>query len=100
MLNRWTEYCTELCNHKANGTPSVLDCAQTGGQTFYPWPKKEKKNKKKKPAVEQTTQEALATRRTRTTKYLLTPHLPQTRFLLFFLLSLFSFIHDFHVHSQ
>ena len=26
MLNQWTEYCTELYNHKASGDPSVLDC--------------------------------------------------------------------------
>ena len=26
MLNRWTEYCTELYNHMANGDQSVLDC--------------------------------------------------------------------------
>ena len=29
ILNRWTEDCTELYNHKANGDPSVLDCPQT-----------------------------------------------------------------------
>ena len=29
VVNRWTEYCTELYNHKANGDPSVLDCPQT-----------------------------------------------------------------------
>ena len=29
ILNRWTEYCTELNNHKANGYLSVLDCPQT-----------------------------------------------------------------------
>ena len=29
ILNRWTEYCTELYNHKANGDPSVLDCPRT-----------------------------------------------------------------------
>ena len=29
ILNRWTEYCTELHNHKANGDPSVLGCPQT-----------------------------------------------------------------------
>ena len=29
ILNRWTEYCSELYNHKANGDPSVLDCPQT-----------------------------------------------------------------------
>ena len=25
-LNRWTEYCSELYNHKANRDPSVLIC--------------------------------------------------------------------------
>ena len=29
ILNRWTEYCSELYNHKANGDPSVLDCPHT-----------------------------------------------------------------------
>ena len=24
ILNRWTEYCSELYNHKASGNPSVL----------------------------------------------------------------------------
>ena len=26
ILNRWTEYCSELYNHKANGDASVLNC--------------------------------------------------------------------------
>ena len=30
ILNRWMEYCSELCNHEANGDPSVLICSQTG----------------------------------------------------------------------
>ena len=29
ILNRWTEYCYELYNYKANGDPSVLNCTQT-----------------------------------------------------------------------
>ena len=29
ILNRWTEYCSELYNYKANGDPSVLNCSQT-----------------------------------------------------------------------
>ena len=29
LVDRWTEYCTELYNHKANGDPSVLNCTQT-----------------------------------------------------------------------
>ena len=36
ILNRWTEYCTELCNHKANGDPSVLDCPQTDTEDDHP----------------------------------------------------------------
>ena len=26
ILNRWTEYCSELYHYKANGDPSVLNC--------------------------------------------------------------------------
>ena len=29
ILNRWTKYCPELYNYKANGDPSVLNCPQT-----------------------------------------------------------------------
>ena len=29
ILNRWTEYCSELYNHKANGDPLVMNCPQT-----------------------------------------------------------------------
>ena len=29
ILNRWTEYCSELYNYKTNGDPSVLNCPQT-----------------------------------------------------------------------
>ena len=29
ILNRWTEYCSELYNYDANGDPSVLNCPQT-----------------------------------------------------------------------
>ena len=32
ILNRWTEYCSELYNHKANGDPSILNCPQTDTQ--------------------------------------------------------------------
>ena len=38
ILNRWTEYCTELYNHKANGDPSVLDCPQTDTEDDHPHP--------------------------------------------------------------
>ena len=36
LLNRWTEYCTELYNYKANGDPSVLDCPQTDTEDDHP----------------------------------------------------------------
>ena len=36
ILNRWTEYCTELYNYKASGDPSVLDCPQTDTEDDHP----------------------------------------------------------------
>ena len=36
ILNRWTEYCSELYNHKANGDPSVLNCPQTDTEDDHP----------------------------------------------------------------
>ena len=36
ILNRWTEYCSELYNHKANGDPSVLNCTQTDTEDDHP----------------------------------------------------------------
>ena len=36
LLNRWTEYCTELYNHKANGDPLVLNCPQTDTEDDHP----------------------------------------------------------------
>ena len=30
ILNQWTEYCTELYNHKINGNPSVLERRNAG----------------------------------------------------------------------
>ena len=36
ILNQWTEYCTELYNHKASGAPSVLDCPQTDTEDDNP----------------------------------------------------------------
>ena len=41
MLNRWTEYCTELYNHKANRDPSVLGCPQTDTEDDQPILRKE-----------------------------------------------------------
>ena len=36
ILNRWTEYCSELYNHKANGDPSVLNCPQPDTKDDHP----------------------------------------------------------------
>ena len=41
ILNRWTEYYTELYNHKANGDPSVLDCPRTDTEDDHPIHRKE-----------------------------------------------------------
>ena len=41
ILNRWTEYCTELYNYKASGDPSVLDCPQTDTEDDHPIHRKE-----------------------------------------------------------
>ena len=36
ILNRWTEYFSELYNYKANGDPSVLNCPQTDTEDDHP----------------------------------------------------------------
>ena len=36
ILNRWTEYCSELYNHKASEDPSVLNCTQTDTEDGHP----------------------------------------------------------------
>ena len=36
ILNRWTEYCSDLYNYKANGVPSVLNCPQTDTEDDHP----------------------------------------------------------------
>ena len=41
ILNRWTKYCCELYNHKANGDPSVLNCPQTDTEDDHPILRKE-----------------------------------------------------------
>ena len=35
-LNRWTEYCSELYYHKANGDPSILNCPQRDTEDDQP----------------------------------------------------------------
>ena len=39
--NRWTEYCSQLYNYKANGEPSVLNCPQTDKEDDHPILRKE-----------------------------------------------------------
>ena len=39
--NRWTEYCSELYNYKANGHPSVLNCPKTHTEDDHPILRKE-----------------------------------------------------------
>ena len=41
ILNRWTEYCSELYNYKADGDPSVLNYAQTDTEDDHPVRRKE-----------------------------------------------------------
>ena len=36
IVNRWTEYCSELYNQKANGDPSVLNCPRTDTEDDHP----------------------------------------------------------------
>ena len=36
ILNRWTEYCSELYNCKALGDPLVLNCPQTDTEDDHP----------------------------------------------------------------
>ena len=36
ILNRRTEYCSELYNHKASGDPSVPNCTQTDTENDHP----------------------------------------------------------------
>ena len=41
ILNRWTQYCSELYNYKANGDPLVLNCSQTDTEDDHPILRKE-----------------------------------------------------------
>ena len=36
ILNRWTEFCSQLYNYKADGDPSVLNCTQTDTEDDHP----------------------------------------------------------------
>ena len=40
-LNRWTQYCSELYNHKTSGNPSVVNCPQTDEEDDHPIHRKE-----------------------------------------------------------
>ena len=41
ILNRWTEYCSKLYNHKASGDPSVVNCPQTDTEDDHPMLRRE-----------------------------------------------------------
>ena len=41
ILNRWTEYWSELYNRKTNGDPSQLNCPQTHTEDDHPINRKE-----------------------------------------------------------
>ena len=41
ILNRRTEYCSEMYNHKATEDPSVLNCSQTDTEDDHPILRKE-----------------------------------------------------------
>ena len=41
ILNRLTEYCSELYNHKTNGDPPVLNCPQADTEDDHPILRKE-----------------------------------------------------------
>ena len=36
VVTRWTEYCSELYNYKANGDPLVLNCPKTDTEDDHP----------------------------------------------------------------
>ena len=36
ILNRWTEYCSDLYNHETDGDPVVLDCPQIPDEEHHP----------------------------------------------------------------
>ena len=36
IFNRWTEYCSYLCNFETDGDPIVLDCSQIPDEEHYP----------------------------------------------------------------
>ena len=36
ILNQWTDYCSELYNHRAYGDPSAVNCPQTDTENDHP----------------------------------------------------------------
>ena len=36
ILNRWTEYCSDLYNYETDGDPIVLDCPQVPDEEHHP----------------------------------------------------------------
>ena len=41
ILNRWTEYCSDLYNYETDGDPIVLDCPQIPDEEHHPIPREE-----------------------------------------------------------
>ena len=36
ILNKWTEYCSDLYNYETNGDPIILDCPQIPDEEHHP----------------------------------------------------------------
>ena len=36
ILNKWTEYCSDLYNYETEGNPQVLDCPQIPDKEYHP----------------------------------------------------------------
>ena len=36
ILNKWTEYCSDLYNYETDGDPKVLDCPQIPDEEHHP----------------------------------------------------------------
>ena len=41
ILNRWTEYCSDLYNYETDGDPIVLDCPQIPDAEYHPFLREE-----------------------------------------------------------
>ena len=46
ILNRWTEYCSDLYNYETDGDPIVLECPQISDEEHHPILREEVESKK------------------------------------------------------